>query len=246
MDPLGKTGYEERLDQEGLFGRLRLIFTWQKDLIALLHATNTTNEHRRQVKVGLGYLDLVERMAVGAVLKARAKIKRENIGGAFSFPCPEAIDAPFTCGSLLACHLAALTPDELSRRLKIWRQGIRKTLALYQHALRAAGMAESDPLWPETKLATTSTSVAFRAPLRRAISGALKALGLDADYKAVADFITRRHAALMLPLRLIKVMPLEAMKRMNTKLDIKELVSKRTEFTRLFEKEVSYVKVRMR
>jgi len=246
VDPLGKTGYEERLDQEGLFGRLRLILAWEKDLLAQLHAPNTSNEHRKQVKVGLEYLEQIEWMVRGTLHKALAKIRREDMGGAFSYPHLEAIDGPCACGAPHSCRLAGLIPDELSRRLKIWRRKIIKTLSQSQRALHAAGMTESDPLWPETKLATTPTSVSFRSPLRRAILTALKALGIDADYKSVGRFLTLSYRTLALPLRLIKVLPLEAMKKIGDKLDVGKLVSKRTEFTLLFEKEVSYVRSRMR
>jgi len=50
-----KTGYEERLDQDELFARLGSIFAWQKDLSTQLLASHTTNEQRKQVKVGLEY-----------------------------------------------------------------------------------------------------------------------------------------------------------------------------------------------
>jgi hypothetical protein len=64
--------------------------------------------------------------------------------------------------------------------------------------------------------------------------------------KSVGRFLTLSYRTLALPLRLIKVLPLEAMKKIGDKLDLGKLVSKRTEFTLLFEKEVSYVRSRMR
>jgi hypothetical protein len=245
MSPLGKTGYEERLDQEELLGRLGLIFAWVKDLIAQLHAAITSNERRKQIETGVGYLKLIEWMTQAALHKALAKNKREHIGAAFSYPRP-GIDAPCPCASLYPCHLALLTPDELSQRLKISRQRIRQNLAQYQNALNALGMAESDPLWPETKLATTPTSVAFRAPHRRAIFGALTTLGLNADYKAVFNLIKFRYQKLVLPPRLRKRLPFQSKKVPLNKIELLSPEGDKTEFAELFDKEVSYVRMRMR
>jgi hypothetical protein len=242
-----KTGSEERLDQEELFARLGSIFTWQKDLSVQLLAPGTTNGHRKQVKVGLEYLELIEWMVRGALHRARAKTKRENIGGAFSYyPHPEAIDAPCACGFPYTCRLAGLTRDELSRRLKIARQTIRRNYPRYQNSLNALGMTAADPLWPERRLATASTRGKFRSWLRRSISNAFETQGPNADYKAVGKFLMLEYRALVLPPRLIKGLPPEAMKKTDKKFDLDKLLSKRTNFTKLFEKEVSYVRARIR
>jgi len=242
-----KTGYEERLDQDELFARLGSIFAWQKDLSTQLLASHTTNEHRKQVKVGLEYLELIEWMVRGVLHMARVKTKRDNISVSLSYyPRTEAIDAPCVCGFPYPFWLAGLTRDELSRRLKIARQTIRRNYPRYQSALNALGMTTSDPLWPERRLATASTQGKFRSWLRRAISNTFKIHGIGADYKTIGKFLALEHRTLILPPRLIKVLPPEAMRKIGEELDLKKLLRKRTKFTKLFEQEVSYVRVRGR
>jgi hypothetical protein len=235
--------------EEALRARLELTYIWDKRVTNRLQHPNTTIEEAQRARIALTCLRLFELIATATLtITIHGKVLSTEADELARLLCQnvDSVASRCACSNMHYCPLTGLTRNELQQKIKRWKDTLRESWPNFQTALNSVGMSASEL----TELAANSlprpTKVVFCTKLRNFIFLALKNLGVDANYKQVANHLSEKYPGVPLPKRFADfVFEFDGKTKRWTRLDIGLLASTNRAFGRLFEKEVSFVRRKM-